>query len=107
MMVKNNDIRKEIEQLRNQLDALKQTQNQPNTDIQQPDTEANAVKLETEINSALNALINDIEGSVHLDLADQLKDLIDVLDKEMKASNPMTMLVVFSLGILVGRLLSK
>lgn len=37
----------------------------------------------------------------------QIQDFVDALDQEIKSTNPMTALVVFSLGVLIGRLLPR
>jgi hypothetical protein len=49
----------------------------------------------------------ETEEEVDPDLSTQLQTLLQGLDKEFKESNPMTLLAVFGLGILVGRLLSR
>jgi len=42
-----------------------------------------------------------------LDLKDQLQGLVDTLEIELKDTNPMTLLIVFALGILFGRLFPR
>jgi hypothetical protein len=41
------------------------------------------------------------------DLTIQFQELFEVIDEELKAENPLTMLAIFALGVLVGRLLPK
>jgi hypothetical protein len=41
------------------------------------------------------------------DAEQQIRDFVEALDKEIKSTNPMTVLVVFSLGVLIGRLLPR
>lgn len=106
-MAKNEDIRKEMEQLRNQLDALKQVQQESGSDIEQSDSTADVEVLETSIKTAESAAGIDTESADESDLASLFQELMDVLDNEIKDSNPTTMLVVFSLGVLVGRLLPR
>ena len=103
-MAKNDDIRDEIEQLRNQLDAIKQTQKESGAYIQQQDTNTNIGDI---TKPEVSASGNDTDSTDESDLASQLQELMDVLNKEIKDSNPTTMLVVFSLGVLVGRLLPR
>lgn len=106
-MAKNEDIRKEMEQLRNQLDALKQAQQKSGSDIAQQDSMGDAEGLETSIKIAESDAGMDTESAGESDLASLFQELMEVLDNEIKDSNPTTMLVVFSLGVLVGRLLPR
>ncbi len=51
-----------------------------------------------------------VAGSVQpedADLTSQLQELIETIDEELKATSPMTVLVVFALGVVVGRLLPR
>jgi hypothetical protein len=41
------------------------------------------------------------------DLSTQFQELLEGLNRELKDSNPITLLAVFALGILFGRLLSR
>jgi hypothetical protein len=41
------------------------------------------------------------------DFAAELQDLIEMIDKELKDTNPVTLLVVFALGAFVGRILPR
>ena len=41
------------------------------------------------------------------DLSSQFQELIDTIDQELKEASPVTVLVVFALGVLVGRLLPR
>lgn len=41
------------------------------------------------------------------DAEEQIRDFVNALDQEIKSTNPMTALVVFSLGVLIGRLLPR
>jgi len=47
------------------------------------------------------------DGDDSPDLKDQLQELVDALEVELKDTNPMTLLIVFALGILLGRLLPR
>ena len=106
-MAKNNDIHKEMEQLRNQVNALKQAQQESADETVQQDDSAQAETLDISTITADSTADIDTESEDELDLASQLQELMDVLDKEIKDTNPTTMLVVFSLGVLVGRLLPR
>ena len=41
------------------------------------------------------------------DVNSQIEDLLEALEKELENTSPMTLLIVFALGILVGRLLPR
>ena len=41
------------------------------------------------------------------DLASMFQELIETVDSELKEANPLTVLVVFALGVLIGRLLPR
>ena len=41
------------------------------------------------------------------DLSSLFQELVDTIEEEFKAANPVTVLVVFALGVLVGRLLPR
>jgi ElaB/YqjD/DUF883 family membrane-anchored ribosome-binding protein len=92
---KTDALQAELAELRAQLDALrarsgKDAQESPPS----PGAGGQASETETEEEAAP-------------DLSTQLQTLLQGLDKEFKESNPMTLVAVFGLGILVGRLLSR
>ncbi|MEA3292041.1 MAG: hypothetical protein U9Q71_07055 [Pseudomonadota bacterium] len=94
------DIRKELEELRAQLAAL------------QAERESQVPAVDEALPEAGDASEPDepAEGLAHelgADVAAQIQELMEVLDKEIKEANPTTMLVVFALGVLVGRLLPR
>jgi hypothetical protein len=67
---------------------------------------------DTEDSSEHNGSDGEIPGSdntdqISGDLSSQFKNLMSVLEKELKDSNPVTLLVVFVFGLLFGRLLSR
>lgn len=41
------------------------------------------------------------------DLTSMFQELVETVDSELKEANPLTVLVVFALGVLVGRLLPR
>ena len=106
-MAKNNDIHKEMEQLRNQVNALKQAQQESADETVQQDDSAQAETLDISTITAGSTAGIDTESEDELDLASQLQELMDVLDKEIKDTNPATLLVVVSHCLLVGRLLPR
>lgn len=106
-MAKNDDIRKEMEQLRHQLDALKQAQQESDNDTAEQDNNASAEVLDISSKTTSSTASVDTESTDELDLSSQFQELMEALNKEIKDTDPTTMLVVFSLGVLVGRLLPK
>ena len=96
---KTDALQAELAELRAQLDALRARsaggagKDAPKS-APSPGTGGQASEAET-------------EEEVAPDLSTQLQTLLQGLDKEFKESNPMTLLAVFGLGILVGRLLSR
>ncbi|MEA3412333.1 MAG: hypothetical protein U9R74_12445 [Pseudomonadota bacterium] len=99
------DIRKELEEIRAQLDALQASRNTPD------DAHRDAGRINPEASSATGSDVVEPENTVAADdgydIAGQFQELVEVLDREIKESNPTTLLVVFALGVLVGRLLPR
>lgn len=99
-------IAKELSELRAQVEELRQARKPEQTDLQPqtdglpepstiPEPGADSIKKVL----ADKAGIGDAEA--------QIQELITALEEEIKDTNPMTMLVVFALGVLIGRLLPK
>jgi len=99
------DIRKELEEIRAQLDALQTSRNTPD------DTHRDTERINPQASSATGSDIVEPEITIGADdgydIAGQFQELVEVLDREMKEANPTTLLVVFALGVLVGRLLPR
>jgi len=94
-MVKNNQ-ESELEKLRIEAESLQHKDDSPST-ISPAGTAA-------EENGTLHTRVDESDEN---DLNSQLTDLVEVLEQELKDTNPMTLLIVFALGILVGRLLPR
>jgi hypothetical protein len=94
-MVKNNQ-ESELEKLRIEAESLQHKDHSSGT-IAPADTAA-------EENDTLRTRVDESDES---DLNSQLTDLVEVLEQELKDTNPMTLLIVFALGILIGRLLPR
>ena len=101
------DIREEMEQLRKQLDAMKQAAEESGADTRQQESKVNAGESGADTKPADAASGDDADSGHDADLAGHFQELMEVLNKEIKDSNPTTLLVVFSLGVLVGRLLPR
>jgi hypothetical protein len=88
----NEDLHQEIELLRQQLDAIQR----------QADTEPAVPEPADEDDSAETVTTED-EAQAE-DLLAQLKELLESIDQDIKDTKPTTLLIVFALGVLVGRL---
>lgn len=97
-------IKQELEALRAQLDELRREREH------QPMPEAHA---EADAGIDASGEVGDeipkeaVEQAIGPDLMDQFKGLLDNLDEELKEVNPTTLLAVFALGIVIGRLLPR
>lgn len=97
----NEDLNAEIELLRKQLDAL-QRERESSEEAAKPEKEE-TVKEPPETVAELEAILQDVDSG-KLDLPGQIKELLDSLDKDLRESKPSTLLIVFALGVLIGRL---
>lgn len=93
------DLRAELEQLRDQLQAL-----------QRKHDEAASAKAEQETSTAESGAASSFEnilGEMDLgnyDIVGQVRELLESLDNDIKNTKPSTLLIVFALGVLIGRL---
>jgi hypothetical protein len=97
----NEDLKLEIELLRAQLDEIKNVRETepaaPESDTEEPPVE----RSQTESFSAEPAAADE---SIADDLLVQFREMLDSIDKDIKDTKPSTLLIVFALGVLVGRL---
>lgn len=100
--MKNSEIPDELADLRAQLEALRQAR-EADAASPQPET-VDAVETEIPAAEAPAAETDELLGS---ELSGQFQELMEQIDQELKESNPTTLLAVFALGILVGRLLPR
>ena len=98
-MVKKNQ-ESELEKLRIEAESLQHDDDSPGTP---PQVEPVAKESEKE-NDTLSTRVDESDEG---DLNSQLTELVEVLEQELKDTNPMTLLIVFALGILIGRLLPR
>ena len=97
------DIREELEEIRAQLDALRNSRPaQVKEDVESVDATAQRAK-----GGDLAEPVDAATGDDGHDIAAQFQELVEVLDREIRETNPTTLLVVFALGVLVGRLLPR
>ncbi len=91
-----NDLRREIEALKAQIEALNRTRPTPDDTPEEapPGAAADGADGEPAENPG-----DDLMAHVH--------EVIDELGEQLRDANPATLLVVFSLGVLFGRLLPR
>lgn len=99
-------ITKELEELRAQVARLTRDREDEAPEQQ---TRAEGASVQAAVNTPPNRP-NDVseedEGNED-ELSFQIQELVDALEEEIKDTNPMTMLVVFAFGILIGRFLPR
>lgn len=97
-------IKQELEELRAQLEELRRER-----ENQQAPGEGAAMDAGPKEEDSLAGETPEeaIEEAIGPDLMNQFKGLLDNLDEELKEVNPTTLLAVFALGIIVGRLLPR
>ncbi len=100
-------IRDELTRLREQVAELQSARTHTSSSQQHeaPDTTPESQTDTGTEESAQN--IVSFEGEEKQDTEEQIRDFVNALDQEIKSTNPMTVLVVFSLGVLIGRLLPR
>lgn len=95
--MRNQQLADELADLRSQLETLRQERL---AESASPESEM-ADEAEQE---GPDAKVDELEES---DLSKQFQELMEQLDQDLKESNPTTLLAVFALGILIGRLLPR
>jgi hypothetical protein len=90
----NEDLQSEIEILRKQLEEFKRER----------ESQQAAATPETGEQPESVSVSGANEPSGSEELIAQFRDLLDSIDKDIKDTKPTTLLIVFALGVLVGRL---
>jgi len=103
----NNAIQKELEALRAQVAELNRARDTEQANNHDSDVCEASDQMQSP-NSAEGGQIpdQDSDGS-KMDFEKQIQEFIDALEVEIKDTNPMTVLVIFALGVLIGRLLPR
>jgi len=86
-------LREEVEMLRAQRDAVEAEAEESKTSDAESDPEPTSDRKSGQYTAE--------------DLTMELQDLVEAIDKELKDTNPVTLLVVFALGAFVGRILPR
>lgn len=94
------DIEQELAELKTQLDALKSERE--TAQVAESEETMDSVADRGPIDEETLQQESDTQ-----DLADQFRELFENLNEQLKEANPTTLLVVFALGVLLGRTLSK
>ena len=101
------DIEKEIEILRAQVSELIAARNLSDAEIVAgcgQNAELKAEQVGAEQNDSVDKDATVIDEDVILE---QVRELITTVDQELKDASTVTVLLVFSLGVVVGRFLSR
>lgn len=102
-----NAMQKELEELRAQVAELNRAREAESAKDQSSDqTEASDQEESREVAEAEQIPALESDGS-EKDFEKQIQDLVDALEMEIKDTNPMTVLIIFALGVLIGRLLPR
>jgi len=89
------DLKREIEALKAQIEALGRSR----TTTGDGQTESKASSPDVDEADRFDTLSEDIMGHVH--------EVVGELGEQLRDANPATLLIVFSLGVLFGRLLPR
>ena len=97
----NEDLQLEIELLQAQLDEIK---NKREAEPAEPEPEIEEPTVESSTTGTSSAEPAADDESITEDLLVQFREMLDSIDKDIKDTKPSTLLIVFALGVLVGRL---
>ena len=109
-MAKKDEMGKEIEELRKQVAELtaerkaREKEQAQASSSQAPSKES--AKKDSATTESTKAEAESTEQET-MNISSQFQELIDTIDQELKEASPVTVLVVFALGVLVGRLLPR
>ncbi len=107
----NDQLQSEIEILRAQVAELtaarENEKNNTRTKAQSQADEGKSEYSETESEQLSASVIDKTSADVEGDLEHQLHELVDTINTELKDASPVTVLVVFTVGLLVGRFLPR
>lgn len=97
----NEDLQLEIELLQAQLNEIK---NKREAEPAKPEPEIEEPPVESSPTGTSSAEPAAGDESITEDLLVQFREMLDSIDKDIKDTKPSTLLIVFALGVLVGRL---
>lgn len=102
--MKDDAIRRELDDLREQLMALKEERESYPSASSTASDEGPASAEQPLAGGAVDGVEVDPEAG---SLTEQFQELLDGLDRDLRDTSPSTLLAVFALGVLVGRLLPR
>lgn len=97
----NSAIQNELEKLRTQVAELTQARDIESANIKSSD------EIQSHDSTEEKELLNHEIDRSKIDTEQQIQELIDALEVEIKDTNPVTMLIIFTLGVLLGRFLPR
>lgn len=101
----NDDLSEEIQLLRKQLEEIQKQQEASASDaVSEENAEPSGLIHEAELTENSEPTGREDMGEVGQKLVGQFRELLDSIDKDIKDTKPSTLLIVFALGVLVGRL---
>lgn len=99
---KEDAIQAELDELREQLEALK-----TNAESEKKTTSKKKSSADSSANDKPESADKDSIQEAIDDIPSQFKEIIEGLDERLKDESPTRLLAVFAIGILVGRLLPR
>ena len=104
--MKDKELQAEIEQLKIQISELQKSREDvtSRTEVKANNAAVTDNQAEQQLDNN-DTMINDIVEKE--DLVSQVQELINALDEDINNTKPATLLVIFALGVLVGRLLPR
>jgi len=103
----NNAIQKELEALRVQVAELNRARDTELATNHDPDVSEASDHTQSPIPIEGGQIPDQDGDGSKMDFEKQIQEFIDALEVEIKDTNPMTVLVIFALGVLIGRLLPR
>ena len=100
-------IRDELAKLREQVAELHVARTDDTSQQEHHETGAAPQKEALQIAGEVEKNHAPGEGDEIHDSEEQIREFVNALEQEIKSTNPMTVLVVFSLGVVIGRLLPR
>ncbi len=102
-----NALQAELKEMRKQLDALRASGTASEGRNRSAPAGKEAESVASSSGGGSQQAEKDKDKGEAADLSAQLQELVDGMGRELKDTNPITLLAVFAIGIFVGRLLPR
>ena len=102
LMMTDESLSAEIELLRKQLDAMRNERESAVDHSKEPEPEAVPAE-DQETSTSVDEIIDAVKNA-EVDLSGHVRQFLDNVDNDLKDAKPSTLLMVFALGVLIGRL---